>query len=257
MKEFVTADEMAEMDRLAIDEYGPTLLQMMENAGRNLAELVMERAAPTDLIIVAAGIGGNGGGGICAARHLANHGRTVRLTLSRSNELREAAQWQRHVYAATGSPEIAPDDAFADRTVNQVAGAGGSVVIIDALLGYNATGAAREPEASIIRAIHACAERRRTQKRPTTIVSLDLPSGMDATTGERPGAVVAADIVLTLALPKTGLKHVAADDRAPQVVVADIGIPRQVYEALNTERPFHGRYREKLNLDTAETYNER
>jgi len=156
------------------------------------------------------------------------------------------------VYAATGAAEVAWQDAFGDQAAQELAGVGRSVVIVDALLGYNATGAAREPVASIIRAINACAERRRTQRQPTTIVSLDLPSGMDATSGERPGEVVVADIVLTLALAKTGLKTIAEGNNAPQIVVADIGIPRQVYEALNTERPFHGRYRETVHLDSAE-----
>lgn len=248
----VTAEEMTEMDRIAIDETGPTLLQMMENAGRNLAELVIERTAPTDIVIVAAGIGGNGGGGICAARHLSNHGRQVYLTLSRPHDLRAAADWQRHVFAATGATEIAREDAFLERTITRLDlngnGGGSGVVIVDALLGYNAAGPAREPGATMIQTMNVLAGRPGVR-----IISLDVPSGIDATTGKAPGAVVSADIVLTLALPKTGLKRVAANFSAPEIVVADIGIPQQAYLALGTERPFRGRYRESIQLDATKT----
>lgn len=69
----VTTDQMREIDRVATEGTGPNLYQMMENAGRNLAELCRERLGPTwmhEHIVVLAGTGGNGGGGICAARHL-------------------------------------------------------------------------------------------------------------------------------------------------------------------------------------------
>jgi len=70
--------KMREVDRVAMDETGPNLFQMMENAGRNLAELAFEKIGEgwrNAKIVVLAGTGGNGGGGICAARHLANRPR--------------------------------------------------------------------------------------------------------------------------------------------------------------------------------------
>lgn len=73
----ITTEQMREVDRVAVEEVGPNLYQMMENAGRNLAslcvELLGERWASAPVVVLA-GTGGNGGGGICAARHLANHG---------------------------------------------------------------------------------------------------------------------------------------------------------------------------------------
>lgn len=77
----VTAAQMREIDRIAVEETGPNLFQMMENAGRNLAVLVTELLGANwqgAEILVLAGGGGSGGGGICAARHLANHGARVR-----------------------------------------------------------------------------------------------------------------------------------------------------------------------------------
>src|SRR5680860_504376 len=81
----ITTDQMREVDRIAIEELGPNLYQMMENAGRNLALTVIERLGAdweSLPIVVMAGTGGNGGGGICAARHLANRGADVTVVVS-------------------------------------------------------------------------------------------------------------------------------------------------------------------------------
>src|SRR2546428_5077309 len=75
----VTAAQMREIDRIAMEETGPNLFQMMENAGANLAALAMELLEEPAPVVALAGPGGNGGGGICAARHLANHGIGVLL----------------------------------------------------------------------------------------------------------------------------------------------------------------------------------
>ena len=97
----VTADQMREVDRIAIEETGPNLYQMMENAGRNLASMTIRLLGPgwrDDTIVVLAGTGGNGGGGICGARHLANHGGEVTVVVSDQAGLRPvpADSW-RHI----------------------------------------------------------------------------------------------------------------------------------------------------------------
>src|SRR5258707_3582118 len=72
----VTADQMRQVDRIAMEETGPNLLQMMENAGRNLASLSMQLlggGSKDAVVVVLAGPGGNGGGGICAGRDPSNH----------------------------------------------------------------------------------------------------------------------------------------------------------------------------------------
>src|SRR5215813_3306532 len=81
----VDAAQMREVDRIAIEETGPNLFQMMENAGRNLARLAMDLLGDRwqqAKVLVLAGSGGNGGGGICAARHLANRNVSVTLCLA-------------------------------------------------------------------------------------------------------------------------------------------------------------------------------
>lgn len=95
----VTADQMREIDRIAVNETGPILPQMMENAGRNLAELAIELLGASwrqAELVVLAGSGGNGGGGVCAARHLANHGARVHLCLAQPERLTEATALQRN-----------------------------------------------------------------------------------------------------------------------------------------------------------------
>jgi NAD(P)H-hydrate epimerase len=77
----VTAEQMREVDRLAVEGFGLLLIQMMENAGIRLAELVLRKFQP-GTVAVLCGRGGNGGGGLVAARHLANRGLRVAITLS-------------------------------------------------------------------------------------------------------------------------------------------------------------------------------
>lgn len=209
----VTAGAMAAVDRIAVDEFGLALLSMMENAGRGLAD--RSTGGPDDCVVVLAGSGGNGGGGLAAARHLHNRGAEVSVVLDRpAADLDGAAarQWR------------TVDRAGVETTV------GGPVpdadVLLDALIGYGLDGAPRGMAADLIRA---------TTDATGTIVSLDVPSGTDATTGERPGAAVTPDRTVTLALPKTGLRAGDGD-----LFCVDLGIPDGVFAGagVDYDRPF-------------------
>ena len=81
----VSADQMREIDRIMAEDLGIHLMQMMENAGRSMAQFVLHRYMPSTVTVVA-GTGGNGGGGMVAARHLANRGVRVRVLTHRSVE---------------------------------------------------------------------------------------------------------------------------------------------------------------------------
>lgn len=216
----VTAAEMADVDRVAVDEFGLGLLQMMENAGRTLAHQVRALAVeqPGESVLILAGAGGNGGGGLCAARHLANHGVEVAVVLDRSPEqLSGAARTQFETLDAMGVPVAVGPEPLADRD---------PAVVVDALVGYGLDGPLRGAPAELIEEV---------PDSPSATISLDVPSGTNATTGDRPGPAADPDRVVTLALPKTGLAAVEA-----AVVLADIGIPAGVYEALELpyEHPF-------------------
>jgi NAD(P)H-hydrate epimerase len=202
---WVSQAEMAEIDRVMVDDLGIWLIQMMENAGRNLARVAIEVFAPS-LVAVLAGTGGNGGGGMVAARHLANAGVEVVLTTSRSADgFAGVPARQRRILERMGvgsSTEPIPAD-----------------LTIDALVGYSLQGAPRGRVAELIEVVGG------TTGASGPVLALDTPSGLDVTTGLAPGLVVSADVTMTLALPKIGLRN------APQVgelLLADISVPPSV-----------------------------
>jgi NAD(P)H-hydrate epimerase len=221
----VRADEMAEVDRLAVGEFGIALLAMMEQAGSHLAELARLRLGG-DLrdrsVLVAAGPGNNGGGGLAAARHLANRGARVRVVLARpALRLSEAARHQLatllamsvsccvNIYDLTGAALNAELEA-AD-------------LVVDALLGYSLDGPPRGDVAALLEHLNGSG-------RP--ILSLDLPSGLDPDTGEAAGPVIEATATLTLALPKRGLLTPGGRARAGRLYLADLGLPAALYDRL-------------------------
>ncbi|MFC7132722.1 MULTISPECIES: NAD(P)H-hydrate epimerase [Salinibaculum] len=213
----MTADEMRDVDRVAVEDVGLQLLQMMENAGRILAWHVRD-VRETDVIVLA-GNGGNGGGGLTCARHLANRDMPVQVVLDRPpEELSGAAAHQRYILDKMNVSVTSGVESLAD--------ADERTTIVDALIGYGLIGDVRPPADKYI-------GRMNDLSGPT--VSLDVPSGIDATTGEALGEVVAPDRTVTLALPKTGL-----DASTGALYLADISIPRTVFDRLeiNYERPF-------------------
>ncbi len=220
----ITAAQMREVDRIAMEETGPNLFQMMENAGRNLALCAIDmlgREWRTSKIIVLAGAGGNGGGGICAARHLANLGVKVRLCIATPDRMGEVASFQRKIFRSTSGSEVALgnlDDEHAD-------------LIIDAIIGYRLQSAPRG---------HALELIQWTNETAVPVLALDVPSGIDSTSGDAPGLFVKAQRTLTLALPKTGL----LPERTGELFLADIGIPQIVYQRIGVHytSPFDNRY---------------
>ena len=200
----VSESEMRLVDQIAVENYQLAILQMMENAGRNLALLVL------------AGSGGNGGGGLCSARHLHNHGMEVEIILSRDEAtFQGAAETQLHILKAAGvkiNPMPTPNE-IVDK----------AELIIDALLGYSLSGPPTGKTEELIDLANAS---------PTPILSLDLPSGLEATEGRQPGACIKPESILTLALPKSGLREVDAE-----IVLGDIGIPPELYQELGFSPP--------------------
>ena len=111
----VTAEQMREVDRIAVEEFGLGILQMMENAGRNLAlNAIGMLGGMAGEITVLAGAGGNGGGGLCSARHLHNRGYEVHLVLDRdAGAMRGAAGTQLRILRAAALSVTEPDEAEA------------------------------------------------------------------------------------------------------------------------------------------------
>ena len=158
---WISADQMREVDRIMIEDVGIELIQMMENAGRNLARSFSISTTPLPRPTVLCGTGGNGGGGLVAARHLANAGVGVTVALTKTPSGVPGHQLdivQRMGLAIVDSPPSAD-------------------VAIDALIGYSLRGAPRGRAATLIDAMPHIAP---------AIVSLDTPSGLDVTSGEVP-----------------------------------------------------------------------
>jgi NAD(P)H-hydrate epimerase len=215
----VTTEEMREVDRIAVEEFQLGILQMMENAGRNLAQIVMKKLeGRNDPVVILAGSGGNGGGGLSSARHLHNHGKKVSLVLSKSaDDLGPAATNQLTILNQAQLfplPEDEIEGALQEASI-----------VVDALIGYSLQGLPRGKTAALIRLCNQFAQ---------WVVSLDVPSGLDSTTGEAPGDVIRPNTTLTLALPKSGLEHIEGE-----IYLADIGIPPEVFEPLGIHfKPF-------------------
>lgn len=204
---WLTTDQMIEVDRVMIEELGIELIQMMENAGRNLARLALTRFSPATPV-VAVGSGGNGGGGLVAARHLAVSGLPVRVVLGTSRDrFTPVPAHQLDIIDRMGVPvvEELPDDAD---------------LVIDAVIGYSLKGAPRGLPGKVIAAMDAA---------DALVLSLDTPSGLDTASGTAFTPHVNADATLTLALPKVGLRtHPAVGD----LFLADISVPGSVYDAM-------------------------
>jgi len=216
----VTAEEMRAVDRVAVEDVGLALRQMMENAGRNLAAHARELRTDDDVVVLA-GDGGNGGGGMACARHLANRDVPVSVVLDRDPaDLSGAAAQQHAILSAIGVSVGVGPDALDD-----------PALVVDALVGYGLSGPLGGVAADLVTAI---GDADRT-------LSLDVPTGRNATTGAEPGVAVASDRVLTLALPKTGLAGGDWD-----LWLADIAIPAAVYDRLDIPYtgPFDGYWAE-------------
>lgn len=226
----VTAEQMKEIDRIATEETGPNLFQMMENAGRNLAELTMNALSmnPRQEILVLAGKGGNGGGGICAARHLANHGYSVKVCITEPAKLKDVSKYQLQILKSTNVQVISVEELQNENPD----------LIIDAIIGYSLNSEPKGKELELIKWAN---------NQLSIKVSLDVPSGVNATTGEKYELHIKPDLTLTLALPKTGLLQ----EITGELYLGDIGIPasviRKVLPELN-ENIFKDKYIIRIKL---------
>lgn len=212
----VTADEMKLIDEIAMVKYRIKLDQMMELAGYNLAVLtrkISSGSVENMRIAVLAGKGSNGGGGLVAARHLSNWGGNVTTIVSQRQGLKKTICERLETLELMGQKTY-----FGSHNLEEVIS--DSEILIDALIGYGLIGNPRSPVSEMI-------ERRNDSGLP--VISLDLPSGLNATTGEAYNPCILATNTMTLALPKKGLLAESARRYVGGLWLADIGIPNSVY----------------------------
>jgi NAD(P)H-hydrate epimerase len=211
---YVTADEMRQIDEISVRDFQVNVLMLMENAGRATATLATRMLSGKTLgrrIACLVGGGNNGGDGMVAARHLANWGAEVNVIVGPAKEkIRELPLEQFRILEKMEVPILSRE-----YSLNRYD------LLIDGLIGYGLQGNPRDKIGVMI-------ESANRSHRP--ILAVDLPSGMNATTGEAYTPCVKATATLTLALPKTGFLAPDARSYLGDLYVADISVPRKIYQ---------------------------
>jgi len=221
--------QMREADRRTITDLGVPSLTLMEQAGRQVVATVESRwpsLADRGRIAVVCGKGNNGGDGFVAARLLAARGAAVQACLAApAAEIGGDAQVNLSALRQAGVPLVDVSTSSSWETVR--ADLGGFDLVIDALFGTGLTRPLAGHWRSIARDLDAL---------DVPLTSVDLPSGLSADTPQPIGEAVAATLTVTLGAPKLPLLLDPAAGRAGAVVVADIGIPESVVDALDGPR---------------------
>lgn len=212
-KDSITSHEMRALE--ANSEYfGVSRLLLMENAGHNVALEVASRFKPNKSVVIFCGLGGNGGDGFVAARHLSSMGFKVAIILAgKAKEISDKAaleNWNALQFLRDSIPicEVY-DSALIPKKIT-------ADLVIDALLGTGTKGTLRPPILQLVKKINTMTSFR---------LAIDVPTGIDADTGEILGDAVKANLTITLHKSKRGLKK--AKKYCGEMLVKDIGLPKQ------------------------------
>ena len=226
MRKVVTASQMGQMDRETIERVGIPGVVLMENAGLgvvSVAEQLLGGSAARKHVVVVAGKGNNGGDGFVVARHLHNRGADVEVyLLADPDAVKGDARTNLNILQNMGLPirRVEKRSDFAPRQP--------LALIVDAIFGTGISGAVRGLPAEIIDAINSS---------PAPVLSVDLPSGLNADTGAVEGPCVRATATATMAEVKRGLLLPPGRDFAGRVHVVDISMPEGL-EAAKQVRTF-------------------
>ena len=217
---YLTTDQMREVDRAMIEDYNIKLIQMMENAGRNLAHLARNRFFDGNphgkTVVVMAGTGGNGGGALVCARRLHNYGANVIVYLTADDE--KFTPIPAHQLNILHRMEVSVAQADAIATQDR------PDLVIDGVIGYSLKGTPIGNAAMLIKWANGS---------QSPILALDAPSGVDTTTGTVFDPAINATATMTLALPKEGLRAPNVDAQVGELYLADISVPPELYAEPN------------------------
>ncbi|HJW65204.1 MAG TPA: NAD(P)H-hydrate dehydratase [Candidatus Bathyarchaeia archaeon] len=208
----ISSREMRALEANA-EYFGISLVQLMENAGRNVAAEIASRFETGKSVAVFCGLGGNGGDGFVAARHLLSLGFKVTVVLAgRAKDIvHEAAQKNFYVLKFLKDiPVLEAEDSSAIPIVE-------ADIVVDALLGTGTKGTLKPPIRQLVERMNSMSGFK---------VAVDVPTGIDSDTVESLGVAVKADATVTFHAPKTGL--INAKKNVGELIVKDIGLPRQL-----------------------------
>lgn len=218
------ANTVRGIDEKALKQYGISSIQLMENAGRGVAGIVKAELAlcccKGPVAAIFAGKGNNGGDGYVAARHLVNSGiETVVYSLAKTGELKgdagaNAASWIKMGGEVRDILSI-EDLESCENSIKR------SSVIVDAIFGTGLSSKVEGIHAWVIEFINSLNKR---------VVSIDIPSGIDASKGLVLGHAVKASVTATMAMPKLGLVLFPGSTYSGAVEIVDIGVPRALLE---------------------------
>jgi hydroxyethylthiazole kinase-like uncharacterized protein yjeF len=218
----LTAAEMKDIDRTAIEGLGIPGVVLMENAGLRIVRALKARfpAVTKERIVIVAGKGNNGGDGFVVARHLANSGAKPEVLLcADKGEVKGDAAVNLAVALKMGLPVTEVRDTAAWRKAR--AKLSRATIIVDALFGTGLVKPLDGLYASVVEDINRCSAFK---------VAVDVPSGLSADTFEMIGPCVKADLTVTLAAPKVAHIFPPAADRVGELVIAPIGIPPAFFD---------------------------
>ena len=231
------AKEMRALDRAAEEEIGIPGIVLMENAGRAVADAAeqMLGSCRGKNVVIFAGKGNNGGDGSGAGRWLLNRGARVSLVLAAAvDALRGSAADQLQYFMACGGEVLSTEGNEPETFRKELqARVSCSDLCIDALLGTGFAGNLQPDIACLCACINAQKARREGRCR---VLSVDLPTGVNADDGSAAEGAVEADVTVTMALPKPGLYLYPGARYAGQIVTADIGMPAALLESAGGER---------------------
>ena len=217
----LSRDQVRQIDRKAIEDYGIPGIVLMENASRAVAEAVRQQlsGSASPRIVIVAGTGNNAGDGFAVARHLHNMGlRLVVILAGETSRISGDAgtnlQIIRRMHLDLRLLKRDTQGLCELRTELKQAN-----LIIDAILGTGLSGQVRGFYAEVIEELNSS---------PTPILAVDIPSGLDCDTGQPLGPAVRAVATVTFVARKKGFDAPGADAYTGQVVVADIGAPTEL-----------------------------
>lgn len=236
----VTVGEMKAIER-ASDAAGLSYAEMMDRAGRAVAGAISQRVDGKCPVLVLVGPGNNGGDGLVAARHLALEGNSVSVYLWKRSDAPGDRLLEQALAAGVAAHRYEADPGL---TVLSEA-VTGCDVLVDALLGTGATGPLRDGAGEILSLVATAVSRRRRPEPPALlpigvpsvsqsssryplIVAVDVPSGLDADTGDIDEHALEADLCVTFAHPKRGHFSFPGAALVGELLVADIGTAREL-----------------------------
>jgi len=223
----LTAAQMQAVDRQTIDEIGIPGVVLMENAGRGVAEEIIQRFSPvySPSALVLAGKGNNGGDGYVIARHLLNRGWDVQtLVLAERDAIKgDAAVNLTALENCNGKVDFTPDS---EALAACIEATGEFTVLVDAIFG---TGLTKPAQGLYLKAIEWL------NQQPSPVIAVDISSGVDASTGRVLGVAVNSALTVSFAFPKVGQVSYPGAGLAGELVTVDIGIPEQVTAQASTD----------------------